>query len=380
MRRCFLILALLGGVSGQAAAQASIFDIRGLGIPQAPLSARARGMGSSVGLLDGMSATNPAAITSIVGLSAGFNYFQDWRSSTTPGGTGSGSDAGLPLVTVVNRVKETPWYFSGSFGSYTDRDFGTVTFGNTTVNGQPVEFRDSLESRGGTSDLRLAVGYRPGRLFAFGLGFHFLTGSNRFFLDRTFSDSLLAPVRQRSELAYNAIGLSLGAVYHPQQKLVMAVAIRHDGTLNVDRDSLFAYEYPLPWNLAGSAQYQLNRLTSLNVEVGYATWSSANADIVAQGGAGAENTFRAAIGGELATNVVNPGTLPVRAGLRYAQLPFPLAPGQQPSEFALAAGTGTRFAKGHGAVDLALERIWRSADGGFSESAWVLTFGMTLKP
>ncbi|HEX5004249.1 MAG TPA: hypothetical protein VFV65_02985 [Gemmatimonadales bacterium] len=380
MRTRLLLLALLTSASGRAAAQASIFDIRGLGIPQAPLSARAVGMGGSVGLLDGLSATNPAAITSVIGLTAGFNFFQNWRSSTTPGGTGSASDAGLPLVTVVNRVRETPWYFSGGFGSYTNRDFGVVTVGTTSVNGIPVQFKDSLQSLGGTSDLRLAVGYRRNKTLALGVGLHFITGSNRFFLSRTFSDSVLSPVRQRSELAYNGIGVSVGAVYHPIEPLLLAGVVRRDGTLNVDRDSLSAYTFPLPWTFGGSAQYQLNRLTSLNAEFSYVTWSLASQDIVDAGGIGAEDTFRGSIGGEMATSPVHPGTLPLRAGLRYAQLPFPLADGEQPSEFAVAAGTGARFAKGHAAIDVALERVWRSSSGGFSEKAWILTFGLTLKP
>ncbi len=311
MRRIVVGLVLLCGVSGRAAAQASIFDVRGLGIPQSPISTRAVGMNGSGSMLDGMSGTNPAAITSIIGLSIGFNVVQNWRSSTSPGGEGSGSDAGVPFVTVVNRIKETPYYFAGSFGTYTDRDFGFVTTDTTVVNGVPVGFRDSLESRGGTSDFRLAVGYRGGKTIALGFGFHFITGSNRFYLNRTFSDSVFTPVRQRSELAYNAVGFSLGAVYHPIEPLLLTAMVRHDGQMNVDRDSLEAYTYELPWTLAGSAQYQLGTRGTINAEVSYTTWADANAEIVANGGVGAENTFNASLGAEIATNPAQPGKLPV---------------------------------------------------------------------
>lgn len=380
MRRIVIGLGLLCGITRGAAAQSSIFDARALGIPQPPISARAVGMAGSGSMLDGMSGTNPAAITSVIGLTAGFNFFQDWRSSTSPGGTGSASDAGLPLVTIVNRIKETPYYFSGSFGSYTDRDFGFVTTGSTTAAGVPVEYRDSLESRGGTSDFRLAFGYRNGKTVALGFGFHFITGSNRFYLNRTFSDTVFTPVRQRSELAYNAIGFSLGAVYHPIEPLLLTGVIRHDGQMNVDRDSLQAYKFELPWTLAGGAQYQLGRRGTLNAEVAYSTWADANEELLANGGAGADNTFSASLGAELATSLQQPGKWPLRVGVRTRQLPFPLAPGQQPTEFSVAAGTGGRFAKGHAALDVAMQRIWRKADGGFSEDAWVLTLGLTLKP
>ena len=85
MRRIVVGLALMCGISSQAEAQASIFDVRGLGIPQSPISTRAVGMNGSGSMLDGMSGTNPAAITSIIGLSIGFNVIQNWRSSTSPG-------------------------------------------------------------------------------------------------------------------------------------------------------------------------------------------------------------------------------------------------------------------------------------------------------
>jgi len=380
VRRLSLVCALLCAATTGAAAQSSIFGVRGLGIPQQPISVRATGMGGSVSLVDGLSSTNPAAITSVVGLTAGFNFFQDWRSSTTPGGEGSASDDGFPLVTVVNRYKDSPVYFSGSFGTYTDRDFGIVTVDTTNVNGFPVGYRDSLESKGGTSDFRLALGYRKGRTLSLGFGFHFITGSNRITLRRTFSDTVLADVRQRSELAYNAIGLSLGAVYHPTEKLLLAGVIRHDGTMNVDRDSLQAYTFELPWSFAGSVQYRMGEKAIVNAEVEYSTWSDANAELQEVGGVGADNALRAAVGAEITTNRATPGKFPVRVGVRTAQLPFPLAPGQQPSEFGVSAGTGIRFAKGHAALDLSLERIWRKADGGFSEDAWVFSFGLVLKP
>ncbi len=380
MRRLILVPFLLCAVPTGAVAQSSIFGVRGLGIPQAPISVRATGMGGSVSLVDGLSSTNPAAITSVVGLTAGFNFFQDWRSSTTPAGEGSASDDGFPLVTVVNRYKDSPVYFSGSFGTYTDRDFGIVTIDTTNVNGFPVGYRDSLESKGGTSDFRLAIGYRRGRTLSLGFGFHFITGSNRITLHRTFSDTVLANVNQRAELAYNAIGLSLGGVYHPTEKLLIAAVIRHDGEMNVDLDSTQAYTFELPWSFAGSAQYRVGQKAIVNAEVEYSTWSDASTEIQEVGGVGADNALRAAIGAEITTNVASPGKFPVRVGVRTAQLPFPLAPGQQPSEFGVSGGTGIRFAKGHAALDLALERVWRKADGGYSEDAWIFSFGLVLKP
>jgi hypothetical protein len=197
---------------------------------------------------------------------------------------------------------------------------------------------------------------------------------------RTFGDTAFTPVLQRSELAYNAIGFSLGAVYHPREPLMLTAVVRRDGTMNVDRDSLQAYTYTLPWTFAGGVQYQLGNRGTINAEVSYTTWSDANDELVASGGVGADNVFNASLGAEIPTSPLNPAKLPLRVGVRTRQLPFPLSAGEQPTEFSVSAGSGGRFAKGHAAFDLALQRMWRKADGGFSEDAWIVTIGLTLKP
>lgn len=381
MRRALTLVLLLAAVRpAGAAAQSSVFGTRGLGIPQLPLSVRATGMGGSFGLLDGLSGLNPAALTSVQGLTAGINFYQNWRSSTTPGGTGSASDPGMPYVTVVNRIKESKFYASGSFGTFTDRDFGYVTKDTTPVGGVPVEVTDSLKSTGGTANIRLGVGYRPGRTFSVGLAFQFLTGSNRLTLRRSFSDTLFAQVRQRSELQFNAIGLSGGAVYHPSESFLLAGTVSHDGNVNVDRDSMPAWDLPMPWAFSGAAQVRLGRKGIVDAAVSYATWGVANDGLLALGGTGAFNTLQGAVGAELVTHAASPGKLPIRIGVRTGQLPFPLVPGEQPTESAVSAGTGVRFAKGRAAADVALQRVWRDSNGGFSETAWILSIGMVLKP
>ena len=95
---------------------------------------------------------------------------------------------------------------------------------------------------------------------------------------------------------------------------------------------------------------------------------------------GAENTLEVNLGGEYIRNTRRPSTLPLRAGLRFAQLPFPIQAGKRPREWSLSAGTGTRFAQDRAGVDLALEHAWRSEGGAYRERAFSIILGLSIRP
>ncbi|MGH7590342.1 MAG: hypothetical protein ACREL2_02800, partial [Gemmatimonadales bacterium] len=112
----------------------------------------------------------------------------------------------------------------------------------------------------------------------------------------------------------------------------------------------------------------------------YQTWSTGDRALLLQGGTGSRNTLDLSAGAELIRDPSRPFDLPLRFGARYADLPFPFTVGDKPSEWALSVGTGKLFAKGMGGFDAALERVWRSEAGGFSEHAWLLTISVTVRP
>ena len=62
MMRARLVLLTLVLVTSRAAAQASEFGTRALGLPVLPLSARAQGMGGGIAMFDPDNPLNPAAI------------------------------------------------------------------------------------------------------------------------------------------------------------------------------------------------------------------------------------------------------------------------------------------------------------------------------
>ena len=73
------------------------------------------------------------------------------------------------------------------------------------------------------------------------------------------------------------------------------------------------------------------------------------------------------------------GVLPVRLGARYGTLPFSPSATEQPIEFILSGGVGTRIARGRLAVDFSVERLIREGANA-SERAWHLLVGITVRP
>jgi hypothetical protein len=72
------------------------------------------------------------------------------------------------------------------------------------------------------------------------------------------------------------------------------------------------------------------------------------------------------------------GALPFRLGARYGTLPFsPTA--EQPTEWTISAGLGTRIARGRLGVDFSVERLIREG-GGARERGWNITLGLAVQP
>jgi hypothetical protein len=382
--RPFLPLVLLALAPTALLAQSSEFGTRGLGYPGRAESVRARGTGGSVGLFDAGSSLNPASLTDVFALTATFTGMENFRSSTGPSGTISGRDMRFPQITVAGPVGRRPFAVGMSYSNYTDRDFSVATTSTLELRGVPVTSFDTLTSRGGLNDLRLAVGYRGPSAWNFGVAFHLITGSARTELRRDFSDTAYAAVFQSAEISYAGVGVSAG-VTHTTGPLSIALMARSDGNANVDRDSTRVSRIGLPMSFGAGVRYHAGSRLDLAVQTLYRGWSTADSALIAGGGTGARNSIAVAAGGEYVTDLRRPYRRPIRFGARYARLPFPVVSGGQPSEFGLSLGTGTRFLDSRtrrdvAGLDLALEHVWRREGSGYREGAWLISLGITIKP
>ncbi|TFG48170.1 MAG: hypothetical protein E4H38_06905, partial [Gemmatimonadales bacterium] len=154
-------LALVGLLlPGEAAAQSSMFGVRGLGLPGRPLSARARGTGGSFALFDGESDANPAAIAGLPALTVGLVSSPGWRRWETPAGDAKLQDTRFPLMFATGPIPGSRLSVGVSLASYADRDYKLASRDTIVFRGTPVAVRDTVSSLGGLNQLRLAIGYR----------------------------------------------------------------------------------------------------------------------------------------------------------------------------------------------------------------------------
>jgi hypothetical protein len=374
-----VVLALLVTPVVAAAAQSSEFGVRGLGMPGRPLSTRAFSAGGAFGLFDGESGLNPAALGRVAALGADFTSLLDFRHVENPAGSKSVRESRFPFIAIAGPVKRYPLVLGISFANYTSRDFTLASVDTLALRGVLVPVNDTLSSRGGLSDLRVAGAYRLQDAWVLGVGLHVITGSARLRFHRFFTDSNYQALTQSSELSYAGVGLDLGVIRNFGPSFSIAATARSDGHVNVDRDSSRVDTTDLPYSFGFGLRWRARPKLELASQLLMHTWSGANSDLIEQGGVGSKNNYEASFGLEYTPDTRRPTRRPLRLGVRYGSLPFLLDTGEQPKEFGISTGTGLRFAQDRAGVDLGLEHVWRSA-GAFKERTFMVNLGVTVRP
>jgi hypothetical protein len=377
--RRVLLLVLLAGTPAAGTAQSSQFGVRGLGLPGRALSVHALATGGAFGLFDPESSLNPASLATLPALTAVFSGMQDFRHVEGPTGSASLRESRFPQMAVGGPLRRYPVALGIGFSNYTSRDFTLATADTILLRDVLVPVSDTITSRGGLSDLSIGGAYRIQEHWAVGGSFHILTGTNRVSAHRSFADTVYQSSSQNSEISFAGVGFELGTVRSFGAGFAVAAIARSDGRARVDRDSASVSRVDLPYTFGLGLRWQVRPKLTLAGQGLFRTWSGANSDLLEQGGTGAENTIDLAFGGELISDVRRPYRRPLRFGVHYGSLPFPLLVGEQAHEFGVSIGTGLRFAQERAGIDLGLEHVWRSA-GVFSERAFLVSVGVTVRP
>jgi hypothetical protein len=374
-----LLLALTAGVTALSA-QSSQFGVRGLGLPGRAQSVRAMGSGGAFAFFDGESSVSPASLIYLGRLTATFTILGDYRNTNTPAGEASIRDPRFPQFLVGGVTRRFPLTLAMSYSNYTTRDYSLAFPATVSLRGQPVAVYDTIESRGGINDFRLAAAYRLGPRWAFGVGAHIITGSNRVEARRTFADTNYTPSRQRAELSFSGFGVSVGVEGQLSSALTVSAMARSDGSVGLDRDSTEVTDVDLPITIGGAARLRLSRKLQVAGHALFRNWSTANDDLVGLGSTGATNTMELAGGAEFLPDPRRPLRTPIRLGFRYAKLPFPLTTEGEAREYGVSVGSGYSFGQDRATIGFSVERAWRDQTEAYQETAWILTAGVTVRP
>jgi hypothetical protein len=371
--------AALGGAP-RAAAQDSVFGIRGLGFLDRGVSANSAAMGGGLCLFDGASAVNPASLSvwhGTAGWAVGAGSFHSFDSGS---GSTTLTATRFPLIGFAGVIGPR-LVLGATISDYLDRNWSVTQAEIDTLRGAQVAAQDVTKSVGGVSDIRIAMAYRMRRM-VLGVGLHVLSGSTQTSVNRQFpGDSAYLPFTQQQVTSYRGVGISFGAFASPVSGVLAAASVRLNGQLRASSpDSVLHVGMPVEAN--GGLSW--TPMTGLLVAgtVGYSTWSSASSALQAAGkgrsrdvwsvGLGAEATFLRFAGKQLA----------LRAGYRWRQLPFAVdtaagAPGLD--EHAVTGGLGFDTAGGRATVDAGLD-VGSRAAGALTERFTTAYVGLTIRP
>jgi len=352
-----------------------VFGVLGPGFPGREAGVRTRAMGGGPLAVDPVSALNPGAVGAFSALTVVVASFQEFRQFTLGGvETGGLQQTRFPYAAVGGRLGTTPLAYALGFTQFTERTFNVATTDTVTLGGAPVEVNDDIASAGGVIDIRAALATRVSPVMSLGLGLHVLSGSSKLTTTRRFSDSTFRDFGQVVDAAYTGFGVSAGLVATPAPGLRLGASARVNSRLRRSVNDVLADRITLPVTLAAGVEMAVSPAVQMALSGAWRSWGGAAAEI---GMGTAFNTWEAGAGIQLGGGAGGP-PLPIRAGVRYATLPFsPTA--DQPRELNLSAGTSLNVAADRVRMEITLERVMRDG-GGVTERSWELTAGFQMVP
>jgi hypothetical protein len=353
-------------------------SLQGFGYPGGETSTRALGTGGSLADFDANSPINPAAL--LVGSRATvyLQYDPEFRWVTGTGLNVSTVTARFPLFVISGKVGQAR--FSLSYASFLDRTW-TNTYQDTQMVGTlRVPSTVTAVSSGGISDIRAAMSWTFSSRLTVGAAIHVFPGQNHIVFGRAFpSDSTsFGAFAQTSTYNFSGSAVSFGLIATPIDHVNLGVSGRYGFSMHVhEGDSTTVGEANVPNRLSVSGAFDGITGTILSVRYGTEKWSAMRG----LGSAGLSVFDATEFSAGLETGGPRIGAIPmaVRLGYRARQLPFGVG-AQQVSEKEFTGGVGIPLASGRTALDLTIAHALRSANVGLSETGWIFSLGIAIKP
>lgn len=355
-----LSLALPTAATGQEGGEAAStpFTAAGLGYPTPPVDARAAALGGvGVGLLgETFSVRNPADLVGFSDASMGISAAPE---GVTVRGAGAEASSGRGRFSVIRAVVPLGrWRASFGFASELDQDWSFRDTDTLRISTGSFPFEERRENDGGVSTIDVSLAREVGPV-SLGVSYQRLTGQLRQALVRRFEisvDSAVAApnrVDQKQVWSYGAHRVRAGAGLEIGDRVRVSGAYTWTGDLEAEADSVGRRRtFAMPASASAGASGRLSDEWLVSVGGGWQDWSVTTSDM--QEGRARESLWGGG-GVEFSGWAIGSFDLDLRAGGRYAELPF-VRPGSEPAEErALTLGVGSTFARGRAALDFGLE-------------------------
>jgi hypothetical protein len=364
-------------VAGARADGQGVLSSQGFGYPSGGVSSRAAGAGAGFAEFDPTSTRNPASIAAWGRGGIFFQYEPEFRSLQGPGGNDKTLTARFPVAMIAISVGSSGMV-ALSHSTLLDRTWETEVRGGQRLGDDSVEFLENIRSSGAINDVRLGFSWTLGTKLSVGAGAHALTGQNQLSLTRVFDDSLAFGTLERAlTLGYSGTALSAGATWRPINALAFSASARRGGELTLRIEDSTSAKATVPGRYGFGIRLDAIPGASLSASAEHVTWS----DMAAIGSSDLTtiDTWEYGAGAELLGPRMRGSVSLFRLGYRMRDLPF-AANGAEVSEKAYSVGAGLPLAGARAVFDLALQRVSRSAVSAVDENAWIVSFGLTVRP
>ncbi|HEX7981176.1 MAG TPA: hypothetical protein VF461_21385 [Gemmatimonadaceae bacterium] len=375
----FVCLALLS-LPAVVRAQGTL-STQGFGYPTGEMSTRAIGAGGATSDFDAFSSTNPASIAASLGSMLYVQVEPEYRHLTNDnGGTQKNVIARHPLASLAIQVRPS-LFFGVSVSNFLDRSFETQERRTTVVADTAIASTNNFKSDGAIGDTRAGLAWTPTSWLRLGVAGHVISGSNRLRSTQAFDDSArFAAIADTQTVTYVGSALSAGVQVFAGQLAAFAVSYRKGNSMSVKHQDTTLATANVPDGISMSAAFIGIKGSMLAVRTSRNSWTRME-------GLGSDslpitNSWDTSVGADVLGPHIGSHVFQLRAGGRWRTLPFGLV-NSQIKENTYNFGTGTLLAQGRLGVDFAAIRAVRTPVNNvvpFRESAWTMSFGVTVRP
>jgi hypothetical protein len=235
-------------------------------------------------------------------------------------------------------------------------------------------------SSGGIEDIRAAMSWTFSNRLTVGGAVHVFPGENRVLFGRSFpSDTTtFGAFAQTNVFNYSGTALSFGLVATPINHVNVGFSGRYGLSMHVHQgDSTTLGDAKVPNRLSISGAYDGITGTILSARYGTEQWSAMRG--LGSAGLSVFDATEFSAGLETGGPKISASQIAVRLGYRARQLPFGVG-ALQVRETEITGGVGIPLSSGHAALDLGIAHALRSANVGLSETGWIFSVGISIKP